>query len=165
MQAYVDAVNYHKHQNEHANNAWLCLDLLDVLCLLAEKGHTSIVRSILDYPLKHCPEVLLLGMAHINVQYNGFIFVGSPQHPVSCLDIFSLHLLFLQTAYNLLQREVSLIVFPMIVKSPAGSGIILQLWHVNPNLVLRGLMDSQNNDADSIIRIVDICQELKVVLL
>ncbi|KAL5134610.1 CCR4-NOT transcription complex subunit 1 [Glycine soja] len=131
--AYVDAVNYHKHQNEHANNAWLCLDLLDVLCLLAEKGHTSIVRSILDYPLKHCPEVLLLGMAHIN------------------------------TAYNLLQREVSLIVFPMIVKSPAGSGIILQLWHVNPNLVLRGLMDSQNNDADSIIRIVDICQELKIL--
>ncbi|KAK7350377.1 hypothetical protein VNO77_08930 [Canavalia gladiata] len=131
--AYVDAINGHKLQNGHANHAWLCLDLLDVLCQLAEKGHASIVRSILDYPLKHCPEILLLGMSHIN------------------------------TAYNLLQREVSLIVFPMIVKSAVGSGMILHLWHVNPNLVLRGIMDTQNNDADSVIRIVDICQELKIL--
>ncbi|TKY68978.1 CCR4-NOT transcription complex subunit 1 [Spatholobus suberectus] len=131
--AYVDAINGHKLQNGHANHAWLCLDLLDVLCQLAEKGHASIVRPILDYPLKHCPEVLLLGMAHIN------------------------------TAYNLLQREVSLIVFPMILKSAVGSGMILHLWHVNPNLVLRGFIDSQNNDADSIIRVVDICQELKIL--
>lgn len=71
----------------------------------------------------------------------------------------------MQTAYNLLQQEVSPIVFPMIVKSAVGSGMILHLWHVNPNLVFRGIIDSQNNDADSIIRIVDICQELKVVLL
>ncbi|KAL5134617.1 CCR4-NOT transcription complex subunit 1 [Glycine soja] len=131
--AYVDAINGHKLQNGHANHAWLCLDLLDVLCQLAEKGHASIVRSIFDYPLKHCPEVLLLGLAHIN------------------------------TAYNLLQQEVSLIVFLMIVKSGVGSGMILHLWHVNPNMVLRGFVDSQNNDADSIVRIVDICQELKIL--
>ncbi|KAJ1439436.1 CCR4-NOT transcription complex subunit 1, TTP binding domain, partial [Sesbania bispinosa] len=131
--AFVDAINGHKLQNGHANHAWLCLELLDVLCQLAEKGHASIVRSILDYPLKHCPEVLLLGMAHIN------------------------------TTYNLLQREVSLIVFPMIVKSSVGSGMILHLWHVNPNLVLRGFMDSLNSDVDSITRIVDICQELKIL--
>ncbi|XP_027908150.1 CCR4-NOT transcription complex subunit 1 isoform X1 [Vigna unguiculata] len=131
--AYVDAINGHKIQNGHPNHSWLCLDLLDVLCQLAEKGHASVVRSILDYPLKHCPEVLLLGMAHIN------------------------------TAYNLLQQEVSPIVFPLIVKSAVGSGMILHLWHVNPNLVFRGIIDSQNNDADSIIRIVDICQELKIL--
>ncbi|KAL3009795.1 hypothetical protein AAZX31_07G103500 [Glycine max] len=131
--AYVDAINGHKLQNGHANHAWLCLDLLDVLCQLAEKGHASIVRLIFDYPLKHCPEVLLLGLAHIN------------------------------TAYNLLQQEVSLIVFPMILKSAVGSGMILHLWHVNPNLVLRGFIDSQNNDADSIVRIVEICQELKIL--
>ncbi|RZC02395.1 CCR4-NOT transcription complex subunit 1 isoform C [Glycine soja] len=131
--AYVDAINGHKLQNGHANHAWLCLDLLDVLCQLAEKGHASIVRLIFDYPLKHCPEVLLLGLAHIN------------------------------TAYNLLQQEVSLIVFPMILKSAVGSGMILHLWHVNPNLVLRGFIDSQNNDAGSIVRIVEICQELKIL--
>lgn len=68
MQAYVDAINGHKLQSGHVNHAWLCLDLLDVLCQLAEKGHASFVQSILDYPLKHCPEVLLLGIAHVNVQ-------------------------------------------------------------------------------------------------
>lgn len=67
VQAYVDAVNDHKIQIGHANHAWLCLDLLEVLCQLAERGYASSVRSILEHPLKHCPEVLLLGMAHINV--------------------------------------------------------------------------------------------------
>ncbi|KAF7825292.1 CCR4-NOT transcription complex subunit 1 isoform X1 [Senna tora] len=131
--AYIDAINGHKLQRGHANHAWLCLDLLDVFCQLAERGHASSVRSILDYPLKHCPEILLLGMAHIN------------------------------TAYNLLQHEVSLIVFPMILKSSIGSGMILHLWHVNPNLVLRGILDCQTNDVDSITRILDICQELKIL--
>ncbi|CAL5195221.1 unnamed protein product [Lathyrus oleraceus] len=132
--AYADAIHGHKLQNGHANHAWLCIDLLDVLCQLAEKGHASVVWSILDYPLKHCPEILLLGMSHVN------------------------------TTYNLFQREVSLIVFPMIVKSDVGSGMILHLWHINPNLVLRGFMDSQNDDVGSIVRIVDICQELKILL-
>ncbi|XP_045789212.1 CCR4-NOT transcription complex subunit 1 [Trifolium pratense] len=131
--AYVDAINGHKLQNGHANHAWLCIDLLDVLCQLAEMGHANVVWSILDYALKHCPEILLLGIAHVN------------------------------TTYNLFQREVSLIVFPMIVKSDVGSGMILHLWHINPNLVLRGFMDSQNHDVDSIMRIVDICQELKIL--
>ncbi|KAK4267898.1 hypothetical protein QN277_024622 [Acacia crassicarpa] len=130
---YVDAIHGHKLQSEHANHAWLCLDLLDVLCQLAERGHASSVRSVLDYPLKHCPEILLLGLAHIN------------------------------TTYNLLQHEVSLIVFPMMLKNVVGSGMILHLWHVNPNLVLRGIIDSQNNDIESATRIVDICQELKIL--
>ena len=63
----MDAVHGHKLQHGNENHAWLCLDLFDVLCQLAERGHTSFVRSMLEYPLKHCPEVLLLGMAHVNV--------------------------------------------------------------------------------------------------
>lgn len=74
MQAYIDAINGHKLQRGHGNHAWLSLDLLDIFCQLAERGHASSVRSILDYPLKHCPEILLLGMAHINVKFNGFCF-------------------------------------------------------------------------------------------
>jgi CCR4-NOT transcription complex subunit 1 len=76
MQAYVDAISGHKFQNGHANHAWLCIDLLDVLCQLAEKGHASVVWSILDYPLKHCPEILLLGIAHVNVQIYRFVFIA-----------------------------------------------------------------------------------------
>ncbi|KAI6704745.1 hypothetical protein NL676_007707 [Syzygium grande] len=64
--AYVDAINGHKLQLGHANHAWLCLDLLDVLCQIAEAGYAGSVRAMLEYPLKYCPEVLLLAMAHIN---------------------------------------------------------------------------------------------------
>lgn len=67
LQPYVDAVPGLKLQSGQANHAWLCLDLLDVLCQLAERGHASFVQSMLEYPLKQCPEMLLLGMAHINV--------------------------------------------------------------------------------------------------
>ncbi|KAB1225230.1 CCR4-NOT transcription complex subunit 1 [Morella rubra] len=131
--AYIDAVHGHKLQLGHANHAWLCLDLLDVLCQLAERGHAASVRSMLEYPIKHCPEVLLLGMAHIN------------------------------TAYNLLQFEVSFTVFPIVVKNAMLDGMILHLWHVNPNLVLRGFVDSLNCEPDSITRILDVCQELKII--
>lgn len=175
MQAYIDAINGHKLQRGHANHAWLCLDLLEIFCQLAERGHASSVRPILDYPLKHCPEILLLGMAHINVQFTGFcsfyLFFWEKVQWFFIISLFmclflvlSLYFL-LQTPYNLLQHEVSSIVFPVILKSAVASGMILHLWHVNPNLVLRGIIDSQNNDVDSITRILDICQELKVGLL
>lgn len=67
LQPYVDAVPGLKLQPGQANHAWLCLDLLDVLCQLAERGHASFVQSMLEYPLKQCPEILLLGMSHVNV--------------------------------------------------------------------------------------------------
>jgi CCR4-NOT transcription complex subunit 1 len=38
-----------------------------VLCQLAELGYAKPVRSMLEYPLSHCPEVLLLGVSHIKV--------------------------------------------------------------------------------------------------
>ncbi|XP_065859281.1 uncharacterized protein [Euphorbia lathyris] len=129
---YNDAVHGHKLQVGHANYAWLCLDLLDVLCQLSERGHSSSVRSMLEYPLKHCPEILLLGVSHVN------------------------------TAYNLLQYEVSFTLFPMVIKG-AASGIILYLWHINPSIVVRGFVDAHNVDPDCITKILDICQELKIL--
>ncbi|CAK9319222.1 unnamed protein product [Citrullus colocynthis] len=131
--AYIDGLHGDKLQLGHTNQAWMCLDLLDILCELAERGHARSVQSILDFPLKNWPELLLLGMAHTN------------------------------TAYNLLQYEVSFSVFPLMLRNPLGSDLIFQLWHLNPNMVLRGFVDAQNSDPDSMIRIVDICQELKIL--
>ncbi|KAL0547689.1 hypothetical protein IC582_012113 [Cucumis melo] len=131
--AYIDGLHGDKLQLEHTNQAWMCLDLLAILCELAERGHARSVQSILEFPLKHWPELLLLGMAHTN------------------------------TAYNLLQYEVSFSVFPLMLRNPLGSELIFQLWHLNPNLVLRGFVDAQNSDPDSMLRIVDICQELKIL--
>ncbi|CAN0841218.1 CCR4-NOT transcription complex subunit 1, partial [Linum grandiflorum] len=131
--AFMDAVNGHKLQAGCANHAWLCIDLVDILCRLAEMGHANYVRAMLEYPLKHCPEILVLGMSHVI------------------------------TAYNLLQYEVLFKVFPILIKSSSGADMIMYLWHVNPGLVIRGFVDVQYIDPDNMAKIVDLCQELKIL--
>ncbi|XP_008796100.2 CCR4-NOT transcription complex subunit 1-like isoform X2 [Phoenix dactylifera] len=119
--------------SKQGNRAWLCLDLLEVLCQLAERGHVSSVRLMLEQPLAQCPEFLLVGVGHVN------------------------------TAYNLLQYEVSSTVLPVILKDSTKNGIIHHLWCVNPNLVLRGFVDA-HTDPSNLLRILDICLELKILL-
>ncbi|KAH9627459.1 hypothetical protein KSS87_006150 [Heliosperma pusillum] len=130
--AYVD-VHGLSSQLGQSNNAWLCLDLLDVLCQLAERGHAATIQSMLEYPLKHCPEVLLLGIAQIH------------------------------TTYNLLQHEVSSNALPRVIANASRKGFILHLWHINHSLVLRGFVDTLTKDSDSVHRILDICQEIKII--
>lgn len=131
--AYTDALHGQELLHGQANQAWLSLDLLDVLCQLAERGHAGSVRLMLEFPLKHCPEILLLGIAQIN------------------------------TAYNLIQREVSSTVFPMIIGNVMGSGVILHLWHSNPKLVVHGFLDFIKSDQGNMVTILDLCQELKIL--
>ncbi|XP_058085160.1 uncharacterized protein LOC131232729 isoform X2 [Magnolia sinica] len=131
--SYADALHGSKLPNGNSNQAWACLDLLEVLCQLAERGHTTSVRTILEHPLKQCPDLLIMGMAHVN------------------------------TVFNLLQSDVSSAVFPMIVGNAMGSGIIHHIWNVNHNLVLRGFIDFHETDPDNINRILDVCQELKIL--
>ncbi|KAH6817786.1 transcription regulator [Perilla frutescens var. frutescens] len=130
--SYDDAVLGHTLQSG-PNRAWSCHDLLVVLCQLSERGHASFVRSILESPLNHFPEALLLGMAHVN------------------------------TAYNLIQNEVASAVVPMALKSASASGLIFTLWHINPTMLLRGLIDAANLDPDGVSRTLDACQEIKIL--
>ncbi|XP_034575639.1 uncharacterized protein [Setaria viridis] len=97
------------------NQAWYCLDLLEVLCQLAELGYAKPVRTMLDYPLIHCPEVLLLGVSHIN------------------------------TTYNLIQHEVLSHVFPSMLKNTMHSRLMNYMWHINPYLTLRGFVDAHSD--------------------
>ncbi|CAI9769351.1 unnamed protein product [Fraxinus pennsylvanica] len=127
-----DAIS-HKLQSGHTNHAWLCRDLLEVLCQLAERGHASSVRAILKDPLDNFPEVLLLGMAHVN------------------------------TAYNLLQHEVTSGVFHLVLSHALGNSVILHLWHINPHTLLRGFTDAVNSDPDNLTKVLDACQELKML--
>ncbi|BAF10575.2 Os03g0102300 [Oryza sativa Japonica Group] len=97
------------------NHAWFCLDLMVVLCQLAEVGHTVSVQSMLEYPLQHCPELLIVGLGHVN------------------------------TAYNLLQYEVQSRVFPAILKDATKSNVVNYLWQINPSLTLRGFVDAHSD--------------------
>ncbi|XP_022731102.1 CCR4-NOT transcription complex subunit 1-like isoform X15 [Durio zibethinus] len=130
--AYVEACNRHELLSIQGNHAWLSLDLIDVLCQLAERGYANSVRAMLDYPLKHCPELLLLGISQI------------------C------------TAYNLLQHDVSSAIFPMVVENSVGS-LILYLWHSNSKFVAHGLVHMIKADQSSIIRMLGICYEQKIL--
>ncbi|KAF3523583.1 hypothetical protein F2Q69_00048859 [Brassica cretica] len=131
--AYIDNIMHsHDQQLGVSNQAWLSLDLLDVLCQLAERGHTVLVSSMLQYPLTHCPKTLLLGMTHI------------------------------KTAYNLIQREVVSAILPVLITNSQDSGFILKLWHQNAELVLWGILNAQNLKSDGILRIIEIFHELKI---
>ncbi|XP_068649486.1 uncharacterized protein [Aristolochia californica] len=131
--SYVDSLQGSELSNGQENQALLCLDLFEVLCQLAERGHANSVRAILENPLKQCPDILLFGLAHIN------------------------------TAFNLLQREVSSIVFPMIFGNSMRGAILQNLWSVNPYLVVHGFVDIQSVDSDNLSKVLDICQELKIL--
>ncbi|KFK30583.1 hypothetical protein AALP_AA6G000600 [Arabis alpina] len=130
--AYIDNMDSHE-QLGLSNHAWLSLDLLDVLCQLAEKGLTVSVRSLLQYPLAHCPRTLLLGMAHI------------------------------KTAYNVIQREVVSAILPGMIKNTQDSGFFLNLWQLNRELVIWGLLDAQTCGPDTMFTIIKICHDLEIL--
>ncbi|KAJ0255219.1 CCR4-NOT transcription complex subunit 1 [Hirschfeldia incana] len=131
--AYMDnSMQSQEQQLGLSNQAWLSLDLLDVLCQLAERGHTTLVSSMLQYPLTHCPKTLLLGMTRI------------------------------KTAYNLIQREVVSVILPVLISNSQDSGFLLNLWHQNAELVVWGILNAQNLRSDGILRIIEICHELKI---
>ncbi|KAJ6679399.1 CCR4-NOT TRANSCRIPTION COMPLEX [Salix purpurea] len=52
---------------------------------------------------------------------------------------------------------------PFILKSPAAGGMMLYLWHLNPNLVLRGFVEAGNVESNIMTKILDVCQELKIL--
>lgn len=64
-QAPVEGLNANKSPTGTINECWLSLDLLSTLFDLAEVGFYSKVRSILDHPMKQCPEILLVGAAQV----------------------------------------------------------------------------------------------------
>ena len=71
----------------------------------------------------------------------------------------------LQTAYNLIQREVVSVILPVLITNSQDSGFILKLWHQNAELVLWGILNAQNLKSDGILRIIEIFHELKVTML
>jgi len=119
------------------NQAWLSIDLLQVLCyLVVEPSHQPVVREILETPVKHCPEVLLLTMAAVP--------------PME---------------WSLLQREVFSVLLPLyLANNQANTQVVLhRLWAVNSNLLLEALVEYYAQDAANLMRVLDICQELKAL--
>eukprot|EP00250_Pteridium_aquilinum_P021342 c25093_g1_i1 orf=270-7661(-) len=116
------------------NQAWLSIPLLKVLCQLAEMGHAGAVRSMLEHPMKHCPDILLLGVVQV------------------------------KTTWNLIQYEILASLFPMYLGAGVSSNAIFrQLWRLNSVMVIRGFLEVHSKDPTSIPRILDVCQELQLL--
>ncbi|KAH7284495.1 hypothetical protein KP509_34G056500 [Ceratopteris richardii] len=117
------------------HKAWLSIPLLKVLCELAEIGHAGAVRSILEHPMKHCPDILLLGIVQV------------------------------KTIWNLIQNEILASLFPMYLGSNLNnSPVFRHLWRLNSSMVIRGFLEVHSKDPMCIPRILDVCQELQLLL-
>ena len=143
-----------------ANHAWLSVPLLETLCWLAEIGHASAIRSILEYPLKHCPNILLLGIIQVKVSvaYAWFLL----QHLKNPLLLLTLPVL--QTTWNLIQHEILSSLFPVYLGVLNSGAMFRQLWLLNSEMVTRGLLEVHSKDSTSVAKILDICQEMQVGL-
>lgn len=116
------------------NQAWLCLDLVEVLCRLAESGDGATVQQILEQPRRECPELLLLGVASVS------------------------------TEWNLLQREICDDLVPKYIDNHPNSPVVLRnLWPANKDVILRAMVSRYEKDANYISRILDECEQFKGV--
>mmetsp|Transcript_10455 Transcript_10455/g.28626 ORF Transcript_10455/g.28626 Transcript_10455/m.28626 type:complete len:1846 (+) Transcript_10455:184-5721(+) len=116
-----------------SNSCWLCLDLYTTLAALAASGYEKDVRSILEHPLKVCPELFVIGAATV------------------------------EGGWGPLQSDVDALVGTYLQGNPNSSVVLRHIWPLNGDMVLRCMAQLQQNDPTSVSRLLDVCQELRVL--
>eukprot|EP00210_Caulerpa_lentillifera_P003605 g3440.t1 len=117
------------------NHAWLCLDLVKTLCALGEMSQlTETVMEILESPMKHCQEVLMVVMATVS------------------------------TDWGKVQRQVGERLLPNFISTNPNSSIVLhRIWPTCKDRIIEVMGRMYETDNSIISRVLDICQELKVL--
>jgi len=116
------------------NHAWLNLELLETLAKLSEAGQSPGVHAMLEHPLKHCPEVLLAGMA-----------ASRPEA-------------------GQLRKDICAALLPTFVMNHPNSSVVLhRVWPLNSEAVMAAMADLYAQDHMAVSRVLDVCQELKVL--
>lgn len=116
-----------------SNSCWLCLDLYTTLAALAASGYEKDVRSILEHPLKVCPELFVTGAATV------------------------------EGGWGPLQSDVDALVGTYLQANPNSSVVLRHIWPLNTDMVLRCMAQLQRNDPTSVSRLLDVCQELRAL--
>ncbi|CAI5954737.1 unnamed protein product, partial [Closterium sp. NIES-65] len=133
----MDNLHGHKLPTGTPNCAWVSLDLLEALCRIGETGRKAEVVEVLGYPIKHCPEVLIVGLAQVKTPGGGVI-----------------------------QREVLGALVPLYLANNPNSSIVLHaLWGVpgGKDVVMQAMVGVHASDPTSIARLLDVCQDLKAL--
>ena len=114
---------------------WCYIDLVQILIELSDSKYYQRIRSLFEYPLKNCPEYLLIVLAQISP--NGGQF--------------------------LLEELFSLLIPMFLVSHPNSIPVIEKLWSINRQFVIKGIINTYRYDPNllSLSRILDITQEIK----
>ena len=152
-------------------------------------GQGAQTRSLLDAPLKVCPEVLLLGMAQLKVRAmfcQLFVCLSvlwclwlpgrktESLCTVSCMFLWSTlpppthdwALANVQANYGTLQAEVFSALLPAYLAIHPNSSIVLhRVWPLQRDAILKCMVEVHGKDNSQVSRMLDICQDLKVQIL
>jgi hypothetical protein len=122
-----------------ANGCWLSVDLLAVLCQLADAGQAGPVRSLLEAgPGKACREVLLASLGALR--------------PAGDAD------------WGALERALWGSLLPPLLAGTPNSGLVLRrLWDSNPAALMRGAGLWAAGDLARVARVFEIVQQLGVL--
>ncbi|CAH2323826.1 CCR4-NOT transcription complex subunit 1 isoform X9 [Pelobates cultripes] len=123
---------------------WQSLDLIESLLRLAEVGQYEQVKQLFSYPIKHCPDMLVLALLQIN------------------------------TSWHTLRHELISTLMPIFLGNHPNSAIILHYaWHgqgQSPSirqLIMHAMaewyMRGEQYDQARLSRILDVAQDLKAL--
>ncbi|XP_043935455.1 CCR4-NOT transcription complex subunit 1 [Protopterus annectens] len=123
---------------------WKSLDLIESLLRLAEVGQYDNVKQLFNFPIKHCPDMLVLALLQIN------------------------------TSWHTLRQELISTLMPIFLGNHPNSAIILHYaWHgqgQSPSirqLIMHAMaewyMRGEQYDQAKLSRILDVAQDLKAL--
>ncbi|XP_061215358.1 CCR4-NOT transcription complex subunit 1 [Neopsephotus bourkii] len=123
---------------------WKSLDLIESLLRLAEVGQYEQVKQLFSFPIKHCPDMLVLALLQIN------------------------------TSWHTLRHELISTLMPVFLGNHPNSAIILHYaWHgqgQSPSirqLIMHAMaewyMRGEQYDQAKLSRILDVAQDLKAL--
>eukprot|EP01117_Protostelium_nocturnum_P004885 TRINITY_DN1770_c0_g1_i1.p1 TRINITY_DN1770_c0_g1~~TRINITY_DN1770_c0_g1_i1.p1 ORF type:complete len:1948 (-),score=339.96 TRINITY_DN1770_c0_g1_i1:159-6002(-) len=123
-------------KSSSTNQAWTSLSLIETLLRLSVTENYSVIRSLFNYPIKHCPEILIMGIAQSKVPWNN------------------------------LANELTLLLLPsMLISNQHSNLIIRNLWANNVSQLFHGMVELYNKDQGNLPRILEIAsQDLPAIL-
>ncbi|CAB3987607.1 CCR4-NOT transcription complex subunit 1 isoform X5 [Paramuricea clavata] len=138
----IDVLKSPPEDNNREILTWQSLSLVETLLRLAECGHYETVKALFDFPIKNCPDVLVLALLQTN------------------------------PTWQTLKYDLASILIPIFLANHPNSLCVLHhVWHgqgqSSPSirhLVIQAMADwYMNGDAGDLSRILDVAQDLKAL--
>jgi len=134
-------------------SCWYSIDLVNRLIQIAgdsEAGEEiyGIVSGLFDFPLKHCPDVLILCLVETPVMREAIAASPPSSRPKSKIEIG-------WTLFSILISSF------LTTNHRSASHVLRSLWASHPHLVVKGMSEVYQHQPSQITRLFDITQELK----